>query len=110
MKLSQTQQVQHLPPALTEEFKLQLRPETVLGVRWNREIAGNEWLVKWKKLLNSEATWGSVYLMNQQFPSFHLENKVQRADRLRSLNILPPDYSSSVSSTLAFYSFPFSSH
>lgn len=50
MKLGQTQQIQHLPPALTKEFELQLRPEIVLEVWWNREIGDNEWLVKWKKL------------------------------------------------------------
>ena len=32
--------------------------------------------MQWKGLLESEATWESVYLMNQQFPSFHLEDKV----------------------------------
>lgn len=75
-KLGQKLQVQHCPQALTEEFELQLRPETVLGVRWNREIGGNEWLIKSKKLPDSEATRLSAYLMNQQLPSFHLRDKV----------------------------------
>ncbi|TYK26803.1 disease resistance protein [Cucumis melo var. makuwa] len=34
LKLRKTQ-VQHLPPALTEEFELQVEPKAILGVRWN---------------------------------------------------------------------------
>lgn len=40
------------------------------------ELAVNEWLVKWKNMFESEATWESIYLMKQQFPDFHLENEV----------------------------------
>lgn len=36
----------------------------------------NEWLVKWKDMPEEEATWESVYLMQQQFPHLHLEDKV----------------------------------
>ncbi|KAA0049976.1 Retrotransposable element Tf2 [Cucumis melo var. makuwa] len=43
-----TKHIQHLPPALTEEFELQVEPEVVLGVRLNNEIGANYWLVKWK--------------------------------------------------------------
>lgn len=57
LKLGQTKEVQHFPPILIEEFELQLRSETVIGIRWNREIVANEWLVKWKGLPNGEATW-----------------------------------------------------
>ncbi|TYK19810.1 Transposon Tf2-11 polyprotein [Cucumis melo var. makuwa] len=46
LKQSQTQQVQHLPPALTREFELQVEPEAVLGICWNSEMGANEWLVK----------------------------------------------------------------
>ena len=56
LKLGKQQAVQHQQPMLTEEFELQLWPETVLGVRWNQELGGNEWLIKWKGLSNSEAT------------------------------------------------------
>ncbi|KAA0041350.1 retrotransposon protein, putative, unclassified [Cucumis melo var. makuwa] len=34
LKLRKTQ-LQHLPPALTEEFELQVEPKAILGVRWN---------------------------------------------------------------------------
>lgn len=66
LKLGQTHKVQHLPPALTEEFELQMIPETVLGVRWSSELEAYEWLVKRKGCLESEATWESTYLMNQK--------------------------------------------
>lgn len=75
-KLGQQQQTQLIAPKLTKEFELQLNPETVLGIRWSKELGANEWLIKWKNLPKTEATWESVYLMNQQFPDFHLEDKV----------------------------------
>ena len=81
MKLGKHQGVQHQQPILTEDFELQLWPEIVLGVRWNRELGGNEWLIKWKELSESEATWESVYQMNQQFSNFHLEDKVNLEPR-----------------------------
>lgn len=43
-------------PTLIEEFELQLKLELALGIRWSGEIVANEWLVKWKGLLESEAT------------------------------------------------------
>ena len=44
LKLGQTQQVQRLPPDLTEEFELQVEPEIVFGIRWNSEIGlMNDW-------------------------------------------------------------------
>ncbi|KAL0544392.1 hypothetical protein IC582_019507 [Cucumis melo] len=75
-KLGAQQVVQHQHPMLTENFELQLWPENVLGIRWNKVLGANEWLIKWQGLPESEATWESVYQMNQQFPSFHLEDKV----------------------------------
>ncbi|KAL0539505.1 hypothetical protein IC582_023720 [Cucumis melo] len=76
LKMGNSHQVQHMPPALTEEFELQVEPEAVLGIRWNTDIGANEWLIKWKGLSDSEATWEPVGAMNQQYPSFHLEDKV----------------------------------
>ncbi|TYK09688.1 Retrotransposable element Tf2 [Cucumis melo var. makuwa] len=76
LKLGKQHTIQAQQPKLTAEFELQLWPETVLGIRWSPELGANEWLVKWKGLPDSEATWESVYSMNQQFPSFHLEDKV----------------------------------
>ena len=48
---------------------------------WNKDLGANEWLVKWKELLENEATWEVVYQMNQQFPTFHLEDKVNLEPR-----------------------------
>ena len=73
--------VQIQQPGLTKDFELQLRPETVLGIRWNTKLGANEWLVKWKELPEAEATWEAVYQMNQQFPTFHLEDKVNLEPR-----------------------------
>ena len=53
----------------------------MLGICWNQELGGNEWLIKWKCLPDSEATWESVYQINQPFPSFHLEDKVNLEPR-----------------------------
>ena len=66
---------------LTEDFELQLRPKTVLGIHWNTELEANEWLVKWKELPETEATWEAVYQMNQQLPTFPLEDKVNMESR-----------------------------
>ena len=81
LKLGKQHVVQQQQPILTEDFELQLWPENVLGIRWNKELGGNEWLIKWKNLPDSEATWESVYLLNQQFPQFHLEDKVNLEPR-----------------------------
>ncbi|TYK10815.1 Transposon Ty3-G Gag-Pol polyprotein [Cucumis melo var. makuwa] len=86
LKLGNQHNVQIQQPQLTAEFELQLWPETVLGIRWSPELGANEWLVKWKGLPDSEATWESVYSMNQQFPSFHLEDKVILEPRAKRKN------------------------
>ena len=56
----------------------------MLGIHWNQELEGNEWLVKWKGLLDNEATWESIFQMSQQFPNFHLEDKVNLEPRGRT--------------------------
>ena len=57
LKLGSQQVAQQQQPILTEEFELQLWSETMLGVHWNKDLGGNEWLVKWKDLPETEATW-----------------------------------------------------
>lgn len=71
----QSQVIPNLP-ILTEEFEWLLQPEAVLGVRWNPTHKENEWLVQWQYHQPHEATWESAELMQRQFPSFHLEDKV----------------------------------
>jgi len=36
-----------------------------------------EVLIHWQDLPNFEATWGSADVIKEQFPHFHLENKVK---------------------------------
>lgn len=48
-----------------------------LGNEGNGELGANEWLVKRKGMPNN----GSVYQMNQQFLTFHLEDKVNFESR-----------------------------
>lgn len=65
-----------IPPQLTVELELQVEPEDLLGVR--RVGAGDkrEALIKWKELPQAEATWEDVGLIQERFPLFHLEDKV----------------------------------
>lgn len=72
------QQVQVHPPQCSEveEFELQVCPENILGIRWNSELCREEWLIKWEKLLDSEATWQEAYFIKHQFPELLLEDKV----------------------------------
>lgn len=68
-----------IPPQLSTELEMMDEPETVLEVRQVR--IGNtirfEALIKWKHLPAYEATWEDVTLLNNQFPAFHLEDKVR---------------------------------
>lgn len=52
-----------------------MEPESVLDVRANTE-GGPDVLIKWKHLPEFEATWEPFETVNQQFPCFHLEDKV----------------------------------
>ena len=76
LKLEQNQRVQHIPSVVTKELELRLMPKTVMRARWSKELAVNEGRGKWKGVQDNEKTWELVYLKNQPFPSFHLENKV----------------------------------
>jgi len=65
-------------PLLIDDIGVQLHPQIVLGHRmikkndrWHEEV-----LIKWQSLLSEEATWESYEQMQQQFPSFDLEGKV----------------------------------
>lgn len=71
-----------MPPMLIEELELHLWLETCIGIHRSKELLGaNEWLVKLKGMLEFEATWESVYQMNQQFSTFHNEDKVNLESR-----------------------------
>ena len=64
----------HLPSELTAELELQSTPEAVLGVRGS---AMQEVLIQWHNQPVEEATWEEFEVLQQQFPAFHLEDKVK---------------------------------
>ncbi|XP_073219669.1 uncharacterized protein [Cicer arietinum] len=66
---------QPLPPMLSEELELQVTPAVVQDVR-NTPSGIAEVLIQWKDLPDFEATWEPVETIMEQFPSFHLEDKV----------------------------------
>jgi len=70
-----TTPAQNLPPFLTQELELQVEPEAVRQIR--KLINGKlEVLIKWKNLSEFENTWEEYAIIDQQFPDFHLEDKV----------------------------------
>ena len=56
-----------------------VEPEELLGVRSKAQGQPGEVevLLKWKSLPEYEATWEDFHLIQQQFPDFHLEDKVK---------------------------------
>ena len=59
-------------------MELLLEPEDVLGYRWTGFSLPHdvEVLIKWKDLPAHESSWEPYILIQNQFPSFHLEDKV----------------------------------
>ena len=66
------------PQQLNSELDLLVEPEAVLGVRpsSNPTHPGMEVLIKWKNLPEHEALWESFVMIKEQFPEFHLGDKV----------------------------------
>nr|GEX43888.1 hypothetical protein [Tanacetum cinerariifolium] len=71
-KVIGNQQVQLDLPA-TNAAEPAAEPDTVLGTR---KVGEREVLIGWKGLPPTEATWEIFEQIQQQFPSFHLEDKV----------------------------------
>lgn len=67
-----------LPPQLSKELELLVEPEALLEVRQVRvrNALRLEVLIKWKHLPLFEATWEDAHMISNQFPTFHLEDKV----------------------------------
>ena len=68
-----------LPQQITKDLEMVVEPEAVLGThpgngKNHREM---EVLIQWKGLPPLEATWEVFSLIQQQFPTFHLEDKVK---------------------------------
>ncbi|PKU73061.1 hypothetical protein MA16_Dca019264 [Dendrobium catenatum] len=64
-----------LPATLTENLKVIMVPLELMGVR-QKEEGAKEVLIRWKNLSDYDATWEPYERVKQQFPSFHLEDKV----------------------------------
>ena len=56
------------------EFVLEL--ENVTQIRWNDAEWDWEYLVQWKDQPSHEATWESYANLTNQYPNFHIEDKV----------------------------------
>ena len=72
-----TQLPQPLPSHLAADIHVE--PTVVLGIR-PVQVKGSidqEVPIKWKGLPEFEATWELSFVIQQQFPHFHLEDKVQ---------------------------------
>lgn len=67
-----------LPLQLGEDWELLVEPEFVLRFRQPNQgtTEAMEILIQWKGLSPMEATWEPFDLINQQFPSWHLADKV----------------------------------
>ena len=63
-----------LPPQLNDNLEMTAEPETILGTRHISN--GMEVLIKWQGLPNHEASWEPLEVIQHQFPTFHIEDKV----------------------------------
>lgn len=82
-KLRQAQGTHHFSPTLPLQLSLGLRllmePQQLLGLRAKAQGSSGdlEVLLRWKNFTNYEVTWEDFDLVRQQFPSFHLKEKVK---------------------------------
>lgn len=67
--------VQPLPQGLSEDLELHVQPESVIDIRRTEE-GKLQLLIKWANLPDHENTWEDLEVIQVQFPSFHLEDKV----------------------------------
>ena len=67
-----------LPSQLYEDLELLLEPAEVLGYHMIENSIPHvvEVLIRWKDLPAHVTTWEPFTLIQNQFPSFHLEDKV----------------------------------
>lgn len=67
-----------LPLQLTSKLVLIVEPELLMGVppKAQGQLGDVELLLKWKTLPEFEAIWKDFYMIQKQFPEFHLEDKV----------------------------------
>ncbi|XP_024965110.1 uncharacterized protein LOC112505432 [Cynara cardunculus var. scolymus] len=65
-----------MPNQLNDDTEMIVEPEDILQVRTTQD-GRQEALIKWKNLLVFEASWEDCEALKMQFPSFHLEDKMQ---------------------------------
>ena len=67
-----------LPPQLTDDLELLVEPEQVLGTCPSSGSTHSkiDILIKWKGLPYYDASWEPFLLIQDQFPDFHHEDKV----------------------------------
>ena len=65
----------HCLHASNEEWELQVKPEEVLSIGLNAR-GDKEVLFKWQNLSPFENSWELITDIQQQFPEYHLEDKV----------------------------------
>ena len=75
--LGPCQQVSVLPPDLTEDLEWLLTPKNFLDIHPGTNKTPPQALIKWTNMSESEATWEDFPALQQQFPHFHLEDKVR---------------------------------
>ena len=68
-----------LPPTLSADLELIVEPAELLDVRERQTPNGLlvEVLIGWKNLPHFEATWEKFLTIQEQFPTFNLEDKVK---------------------------------
>ncbi|PWA91318.1 Ty3/gypsy retrotransposon protein [Artemisia annua] len=66
------------PKELSNDMEMMVQPQEVLGVREGKSNSkeDREVLIRWKNLPGYESTWEPIQLIRNQFPDFHLEDKV----------------------------------
>lgn len=69
-------QVQTDISLLNDQMELVLESKNVIQIRWNEAERNWEYLVQWKDQPTHEATWGSYAMLTNQYPNFHLEDKM----------------------------------
>uniref|UniRef100_A0A803P5M9 Uncharacterized protein n=1 Tax=Cannabis sativa TaxID=3483 RepID=A0A803P5M9_CANSA len=71
------QQASPLPPGLTDDLEWLLELNSLLAIHPGSHKTSPQALIKWQHLPESEATWEDFVVIRDQFPQFHLEDKVR---------------------------------
>ncbi|XP_024024885.1 uncharacterized protein LOC112092588 [Morus notabilis] len=67
---------QEVPPVLAPDLELRVEPERLLATHFSKVTGQLEVLLQWRYLPDFESSWELFDVIQQQFPEFHLEDKV----------------------------------